>query len=126
MREAILTSDPKNRTARLVLIRAPASGARVGHAAGQRQRVRAYLARANQVAVEDATLATDRQYERDLAIILTLEARLAHQAGDRRRACSFHTRARAMADQAYPEADWGVAARAWVAATATSIGPCGR
>ncbi len=125
MREEMLRADPKNRTARLVLIRALANTARAGAAAEYSRRVRAYLDRAYAVAAEDPSLAGDRNHQRDLVTILTLEARLAHESGDRARACSFHTRARSLGDKAYPEADRLAADQAWFAATARVIGDCG-
>jgi non-specific serine/threonine protein kinase/serine/threonine-protein kinase len=123
MREAVLRADPKNRTARLVLVRALANAAR--SAADDSLRVRAYLDRAYAVAAEDPGLVGDRNHQRDLVVILTLEARLAHASGNRARACTFHTRARSIARQSSTEAEWAAAERVWFAATARTIGACG-
>lgn len=124
MREQMLQADPKNRTARLVLIRVLTNAARVSKRVDQLPRVRVYLTRAYAVAAEDPGLGADRNHQRDLVVILTLEARVAHASGDRARACSFHTRARVLADKIDAQAAMTPADRRWFTETAALVGPC--
>ncbi len=124
MREAILSADPANRTARLVLIRVLANAARVADLAGLTPRVRAYLARARAVAAADATLLADQQYQKDLAILLRLEARQAHADGQSARACQHLARAVTLEARTPAGDERDASDQAWAGATARLIGPC--
>jgi non-specific serine/threonine protein kinase/serine/threonine-protein kinase len=124
MREQLVASDEKDRSARLALVRVLTTAARLHLQNGDSAQARRRLDRVAEIEATDQGLKDDRTFQRDRVKGLTIEARLALDAGQRSQACAVYSRAMRLAGEVYPRKDWDPQDRTWFEASERALGTC--